>query len=79
MVLTCRFCGITGDRECDDFQIDHMNRGFFCEWCDGYSYIDPSTPMHRFTLILEDPTIEKTITFAPSAFFPIAILEGNQN
>ncbi|WP_282156014.1 DNA adenine methylase [Cytobacillus gottheilii] len=64
MLLTCQFCGITDNCRSDDFQMDSQNQGFWCEVCDGYTYIDNNAKKHRFTLILEDR--EEHNAFKPS-------------
>ena len=56
-MLTCQFCGETGTTEDDlQFQLDKYGRGFWCESCDGYTYLSETVRKHRFTLILEDKT-----------------------
>ncbi|MCQ4925016.1 DNA adenine methylase [Tissierella carlieri] len=50
--LQCQFCG-TSDKDC--FEFDNLNRGFWCEICDGYNYFNSKREDNdRFTLILED-------------------------
>jgi DNA adenine methylase len=51
---TCQFCGHTNTIESGDFQIDQFNMGFWCEDCDGYTYLNEETVQHRFTLIMEE-------------------------
>lgn len=55
--MKCKFCN-TIDKEC--FEYDKFNRGFWCEVCDGYSYLGGQNK-HNFILILEDKTEGKTI------------------
>lgn len=55
-MLKCQFC----DNSEDFFQFDNINKGFWCEECDGYNYIEEIEKRHRFTLILEDKLREKT-------------------
>jgi DNA adenine methylase len=55
--ITCQFCGITDSIQSEDFQIDLQNNGFWCEVCDGYTYLGDQSRKHRYTLILEDKTI----------------------
>lgn len=50
-VLRCGFCGFPHDRE--DAELDGEN-GFWCEACDGYTYLNEHADHHRFTLLLED-------------------------
>lgn len=64
-MFTCQFCGMTGSEE-EDFQIDRYNRGYWCECCDGYTYLEENSIKHRFTLILEDKNIEKLV-FPPTS------------
>nr|WP_234823519.1 DNA adenine methylase [Bacillus thuringiensis] len=51
---TCSFCFLTGTLEECDFQMDQYNQGFWCELCDGYTYIDEDAQKHCFTLVLEN-------------------------
>lgn len=53
-IVICQFCGYSDSLESDFFQVDECNKGFWCENCDGYTYIDKECTKHRFTLILED-------------------------
>lgn len=52
MTIQCQFCG------CEDlvnFEFDKYGKGFWCEVCDGYSYIDKEVEgKHKFILTLED-------------------------
>lgn len=34
--------------------MDQYNQGFWCELCDGYTYIDEDAQKHCFTLVLEN-------------------------
>lgn len=54
--MACKFCG-TDDKNC--FEYDKFNRGFWCEVCDGYNYIDKDG--HKFILILEDKSEKSSI------------------
>lgn len=64
-ILTCQFCDLTSSVESGDFQLDKYNKGFWCETCDGYTYLETDMDRHRFKLILEDKNAEKII-FNPS-------------
>jgi len=55
--MNCYFCGI--DNEDDELEIDPYRRGFWCGFCDGYTYLD-GVHAHRFTLILEDKQQKNT-------------------
>ncbi|MGP4074163.1 DNA adenine methylase [Piscibacillus sp. B03] len=48
MALHCRFC-----TELYDERWDKIEDGFFCDFCDGFTYFNP-TKEHKYTLILED-------------------------
>ncbi|NUU75729.1 DNA adenine methylase [Paenibacillus xylanilyticus] len=50
MELVCRFCGRLEDT-LDD--IDSSEEGFWCDYCDGFTYFNSSNE-HRFTLLLEE-------------------------
>ncbi|MBV6717162.1 DNA adenine methylase [Paenibacillus chitinolyticus] len=52
MLFICRFCG--NDEDSSEAEYDSIRNGFWCSCCDGYTYLDPETLQHRFTLILED-------------------------
>ncbi|GAB6443360.1 hypothetical protein bcgnr5390_15690 [Bacillus luti] len=52
--LECQFCGEIDTRDSDTFQLDTLDKGFWCEICDGYTYFDTIKEKHKFTLILED-------------------------
>ncbi|MFC0273611.1 DNA adenine methylase [Metabacillus herbersteinensis] len=67
-MLKCQFCGLTSTFESGDFQLDktNLNKGFWCEECDGYTYIDKNTNKHRFKLILEDKNADMSIFIPPN-------------
>lgn len=51
--MKCQFCGTTSDEEC--FEYDEFDRGFWCEICDGYNYLnEKGRDKHKFILALED-------------------------
>lgn len=62
IIHQCQFCG-TSDTECLEY--DKFGHGFWCEVCDGYSYINPEQAVkHKFTLVLENkstPPKEETL------------------
>lgn len=51
-MLQCRFCG--EEYLYNEAEIDHLNQGYFCEVCDGYTYLREDIKEHKFTLLLED-------------------------
>jgi len=55
----CQFCGHEDSIESECFQVDEFNQGFWCELCDGYTYLSDVGDKHRFTLILENKNLEK--------------------
>ncbi|MCM3443976.1 MULTISPECIES: DNA adenine methylase [Metabacillus] len=55
-MFNCQFCGLVDNCY---IQLDKYKRGFWCEICDGYSYLEADSEKHRFTLILEDKYREK--------------------
>jgi len=59
-MLVCQFCGATGSLEDGEFQIDRYSRGYWCETCDGYTYLENTHDQHRFTLILEEKRAAET-------------------
>ncbi|MEQ2527615.1 DNA adenine methylase [Bacillaceae bacterium CLA-AA-H227] len=58
-MITCTFCGHMDTPDSEDFQMDSIEQGFWCEICDGYTYLNEQTTKHRFKLILEDKHAEK--------------------
>lgn len=52
MLYICDFC--ENDEDSSEAEYDPINHGFWCSYCDGYTYLDPDAKKHRFTLILED-------------------------
>lgn len=56
----CRFCGFTSN-DPEEFDFDQCKQGFWCNCCDGYTYLKPSSEDHRFTLILEDKTAKNSL------------------
>lgn len=63
-MLECQFCGIDGSID-SEFQMDQFNKGFWCESCDGYNYLNREAVRHRFTLILEDKNADKAVFNPP--------------
>ena len=51
MTLQCKFCGC---KDKNYFDFDKQGRGFWCEDCEGYNYVNNGSNNHKFTLILED-------------------------
>lgn len=67
-LLTCQFCGETGTM--DEFEIDILRKGFWCECCDGYTYLNPEDKeKHKFMLILEDKSKRHTKRITSSVKF----------
>ncbi|WP_259347144.1 DNA adenine methylase [Niallia taxi] len=64
-MLTCQFCGLTGMPNSVEFQLDEHNIGFWCEVCDGFTYLNDNAVRHRFTLILEDKSADKPLATKP--------------
>lgn len=50
--ITCQFCGELYAEGWDD--VDPRNEGFWCSYCDGYTFFDPAAKYPQFHLILED-------------------------
>ncbi|MGG0940597.1 DNA adenine methylase [Brevibacillus centrosporus] len=51
--LICQFC--ESEHEPEEAEIDPLQQGFWCQFCDGYTYFENDREdRHRFTLILED-------------------------
>ncbi|MCM3716596.1 DNA adenine methylase [Alkalihalobacillus oceani] len=64
--LTCRFCGLVAAANDENaFQLDRLARGFWCEECDGFSYLPNVALQHRFTVIFEDPQADKPFVEKP--------------
>jgi DNA adenine methylase len=62
-LLTCRFCG--NESTIEEFDLDELGDGFWCNDCDGYTYfIDSRIDKHRFTLILEDKSNENSTNYS---------------
>lgn len=68
-MITCQCCGYMDKPESEDFQLDKFNQGFWCEVCDGYTYLNENSVKHRFTLILEDKNAEKKVFNPPNIKF----------
>ena len=64
-MLTCQYCGLSGVPSSGDFQLDEHNIGFWCEVCDGFTYLNDKAERHRFTLILEDKSADKPLATKP--------------
>ncbi|WP_025731517.1 DNA adenine methylase [Heyndrickxia ginsengihumi] len=57
-MVTCQWCGYKDILQSDSFQLDDYGKGFWCELCDGYTYLDKQAKKHSFKLILEDKMAE---------------------
>ncbi|MFT9493874.1 MULTISPECIES: DNA adenine methylase [Bacillota] len=58
-VLICEFCGCEESPE--SIEVDHLEKGYWCEVCDGYNYLHEKQQKHRFTIILEDKASRNVI------------------
>ncbi|MFD5853765.1 DNA adenine methylase [Cytobacillus pseudoceanisediminis] len=58
-MFSCQFCGQNGPSHSETFQFDEIKKGFWCEICDGYTYLNNQSEVHRFTLLLENKNEEK--------------------
>ena len=58
-ILTCRFCNNEGDADNGEFSMDKFGAGFWCEVCDGYTYLQKHKSSF-FKLVLEDKTVGTT-------------------
>lgn len=66
-MLRCQFCG---NLEYEDFQLDQFSKGFWCENCDGYTYLNQNDrENHMFTLVLEDKGSEDNIIYRSDVSF----------
>ena len=53
-MYVCRFCGYQSE-SMEDFEEDFTHhKGFWCPYCDGFTYFDPSEDDQTFKLILEN-------------------------
>lgn len=51
---TCQFCGHASN-SLDDFEVDEQyHLGYWCPYCDGFTYFSNEVKHHQFFLILED-------------------------
>lgn len=46
----CQFCSETDDSA---FSFDKHGRGFWCEMCGGFTYLNKQENQHKFTMLLE--------------------------
>lgn len=52
-MIKCRFCGFESETM-DDFEPDEqLHKGFWCPYCDGFTYFEDQLEDHRFVLLLE--------------------------
>jgi DNA adenine methylase len=58
MILICQFC--YNDEDEANAEIDKYGQGYWCGYCDGYTYIKPIEGQHRFSLLLEDKQASNT-------------------
>ena len=53
--MTCTFCGYQSDN-IDDFEEDFQHHaGYWCPYCDGFTYFENHGRRNQFILLLEDP------------------------
>jgi len=60
-MIFCEHCGFEGVLH-DTFQPDAVERGFWCEMCDGYTYFEEREDQHKFTLITEQKCTHTALT-----------------
>lgn len=66
----CQYCGATSD-DLEDFEADEIHhKGFWCPYCDGFTYFDSveKKQQHGFILMLEQPGIEAVPNIAKPTF-----------
>ncbi len=52
-----------------DFDLDQHNIGYWCNTCEGFSYLNENFEKHRFFLIMEEKTIKKFTIEKPKIKF----------
>lgn len=68
-LCTCAHCLESGELGSGDFSLDHDQKGFWCESCDRYTYLDTDAPRHSFKLILESKSATEERTQKPAIKF----------
>ena len=64
-MFECQWCN---ERFNDINRIDHTADGFWCDICNGFTYIDPSRKQTQFLLLLEEKSSSKSpIVISPDA------------
>ncbi|WP_268626921.1 DNA adenine methylase [Paenibacillus alvei] len=63
--LICQFCEEVYDPESE--MPDHSREGFWCDYCDGFTYYD-GNQHHRITLILEEKGQSQVLPQVPKKF-----------
>lgn len=49
----CKFCGYSSDK-LEDFEADkQFHKGYWCPWCDGFTYFENEPDNHSYLLFLE--------------------------
>lgn len=66
-VVECQFCLETYSKA--ETMIDRNEEGFWCDCCDGFTYLTEIEHTHKFTLILEDKSKSNNVTFHSTAQF----------
>ncbi|OZQ97427.1 hypothetical protein CA598_06425 [Paenibacillus sp. VTT E-133291] len=56
----CRFCSAEQDES--ELEMDAQHKGYWCVYCDGYTYLNNTDNVHRFILVMEE---KKTQTHRP--------------
>lgn len=52
----CKFCG-HASVDPNDFELDEQyHKGFWCPYCDGFTYFEHENKKHNFVLLIENPT-----------------------
>lgn len=61
-MYVCSFCGHSST-DPEDFELDEQyNKGFWCPYCDGFTYFELENQKHNFVLILENSKNNSEIT-----------------
>lgn len=67
-MYTCKFCGYSST-DLEDFEPDgKFQKGFWCPYCDGFTYFEKQTDKHNFALLLENPSKSTAIAYKKPDF-----------
>lgn len=67
-MFTCKFCGHSST-DLEDFEPDEkFNKGFWCPYCDGFTYFEKQTDKHNFALLMENPSKTTANTYKKPDF-----------